>query len=153
MAYYTRTAWNSPDSPRGVHSAAGREGLLGAWGVLVPGQSSSQRDLFKLEDAPSLPPPLCEQELLVIGVVWTTWKFSGEKLVTCMGSVDQELETVPRVQLVSVSVGRLEVWGLDDLSGHWLGSLTVGVGCRLGASVLSLWASWASSRCGGWVGP
>lgn len=35
-----------------------------------------------------------------------------------MGSVDQELETVPRVQLVSVSVGRLEVWGLDDLSGH-----------------------------------
>lgn len=43
--------------------------MLEAWGVLVPGQSMSQRDLFKLEDAASLPPSLCEQELLLIGVV------------------------------------------------------------------------------------
>ena len=36
---------------------------------MVAGQSTSQRDLFRLEDAASLPPPLCEQELLVIKVV------------------------------------------------------------------------------------
>lgn len=41
----------------------------GHGGCWCHGQSSSQRDLFKLEDAPSLPPLLCEQELLVIGVV------------------------------------------------------------------------------------
>ena len=35
-----------------------------------------------------------------------------------MGSVGRELEIAPRVQLISVSAGRLEVWGLDDLSGH-----------------------------------
>lgn len=36
----------------------------GGMGVLVQGQSMSQRDLFKLEDAASLPPSLCEQKLL-----------------------------------------------------------------------------------------
>lgn len=45
------------------------EGVLEAWGCWCKGQSMSQRDLFKLEDAASLPPSLCEQKLLLIGVV------------------------------------------------------------------------------------
>lgn len=63
--------------------------MLEAWGVLVQGQSMSQRDLFKLEDAASLPPSLCRQRAVYLNEVSTGYTKLVVESGLCMGSMGQ----------------------------------------------------------------